>query len=834
MRKRIPNVCRFIGRLGFVLVVLGTAYSTVVAGPTKTSVSSGSYWIENTGQWEGDFQFKCEVGPAVYYVTPKGMTVDFREYHRYPKARSQNDPLDSFGRDSERDSVTVSGHVVQIHYVGAESKLATGDGLLSHYSNYFFGRDSTNWRSRVSHYQTVVAEEVWPGIDVEYRVDKQGIETIYHVQPGADPTQIQIDYLGLDAPLGIDSQGNLVLTTSFGKVKELAPYAYQMEGRTQKRIESTYRIIDTDRVAFEFEVFDVSKEMVIDPLLYGTYLGGGNVDECHVVCPAPNGGAYVAGGTRALSGFPTTPGAYDESGQFDGEREFVCWFGPNGEFIASTLYGVAQTQSQPHTRGGAWAMVYDSVRAGLWIGGYARDNNWPLTPDAYDTVVDEIGDGFIMRFDDSLTDLQYCSFLGGNSTDLVTTLDIGRDGNLCAAGETYSSDFPVTPDAIFTTHREYDCFVWVYDFTSREVVFSTYFGGSRSEINTRSIQVDQEGVMWFVSRTQSDDLPVTEDAFQQTIGDSVPGIDDVLIAGISLGPPTIVYCSYLGGSGGEEPFTLSVVDSDLYVAGRTNSVDFPVSPDAYDTTGPEEVAPNYWDAFVSRLNWRTSEYVGTFFGGSGGDLYVQNTNWVHDTTLTLLGFTDSDNLPVTPDAYQSWLRFSDGFVTKLSTDLCRLNYCSYLGGSGIDGYEFAYVVNADSLWTVGATQSNSFPTTPDGLQRNRVGLTDGFVQYFAIDTTADTTSSAHNVPIPSDFTLAAFPNPFNSTTTLAFYLPKASEVKIVVHDVLGREVIRNHLGRLNVGQHEYHLDGSNWASGIYFVTLDRNSIRTSVKLALVN
>ena len=113
-----------------------------------------------------------------------------------------------------------------------------------HYSIYFLGRYSTKWRSRVSHYQNTIVSEIWQGIDVEYRADQQGVETIYHVKPGADPTQIQMEYLGLDAPLRVDAQGNLILATSLGDVKEKAPFAFQQESRTQEVVHSSLRLLD--------------------------------------------------------------------------------------------------------------------------------------------------------------------------------------------------------------------------------------------------------------------------------------------------------------------------------------------------------------------------------------------------------------------------------------------------------------------------------------------------------------------------------------------------------------------------------------------------------------
>ncbi|MBL0060902.1 MAG: hypothetical protein IPP40_05280 [bacterium] len=298
--------------------------SPLLAGGQGGVSAATPYWIANEGQWEGDFQFKCEVGSTVYYVTPKGMTVDFREFTKYvgadgnPPASSKFDPF-----ERKRDPVTVRGHVVQIHYVKASrrqvsspappTEIAIGENKLTHYSNYFLGRDSTKWRSRVGHYENVIVPEVWPGIDVEYRADQQGVETIYHVKPGADPTQIQMEYLGLDAPLRVDAQGNPILKASLGDVKEKAPFACQQEARMQKRVDAGFRVMDETRVGYDVGVFDAGKELVVDPLIHSTYFGGDEgLDYPDRTTVLPNG-EIVLCGTSTSSDFPTTTGAYQEA-----------------------------------------------------------------------------------------------------------------------------------------------------------------------------------------------------------------------------------------------------------------------------------------------------------------------------------------------------------------------------------------------------------------------------------------------------------------------------------------------------------------------------------------
>lgn len=80
-------------------------------------------------------------------------------------------------------------------------------------------------------------------------------------------------------------------------------------------------------------------------------------------------------------------------------------------------------------------------------------------------------------------------------------------------------------------------------------------------------------------------------------------------------------------------------------------------------------------------------------------------------------------------------------------------------------------------------------------------------------------SSEETVTTPTDFSLsAAFPNPFNPTTTLTLTLPEHAQVNAFVYDALGRQVATLAQGSYNAGQHALVFDGSQLASGMYFVS----------------
>ncbi|MBU1983077.1 hypothetical protein KJ815_01580 [bacterium] len=212
-----------------------------------------------------------------------------------------------------------------------------GEGRISSYSNYFLSSDSTKWRGRVPHYEKVIAKEVWPGVDVEFRPCAEGVETLFRVGPGGDLSRIVLEYEGLEAPLRVDGGGNLVLSTSLGDLHEKAPFAYQVEGRLQKSVPVQFRLLSESRYGFTCEGADPRRELVIDPLVYGSFLGGEGPDL--VLDLAVSGdGCLIIGGKTEADDFPVTPGAYQT--ETEAPCAFVCRLAPGGDsLVFSTYFG---------------------------------------------------------------------------------------------------------------------------------------------------------------------------------------------------------------------------------------------------------------------------------------------------------------------------------------------------------------------------------------------------------------------------------------------------------------------------------------------------------------
>jgi hypothetical protein len=88
--------------------------------------------------------------------------------------------------------------------------------------------------------------------------------------------------------------------------------------------------------------------------------------------------------------------------------------------------------------------------------------------------------------------------------------------------------------------------------------------------------------------------------------------------------------------------------------------------------------------------------------------------------------------------------------------------------------------------------------------------------------------------VPSSFSLAQnYPNPFNPSTTIKYELPKSSDVRLSVYDMLGREVSVLVNERRDAGVHEVKFDGSNLASGVYVYRLQAGDVTQTKRLMLL-
>jgi hypothetical protein len=325
--------------------------------------------------------------------------------------------------------------------------------------------------------------------------------------------------------------------------------------------------------------------------------------------------------------------------------------------------------------------------------------------------------------------LMYSTYLGGSLIDNGSAIAVDSSGNAYVTGQTFSTDFPATPGAFQTKCAggcsQSNAFVAKLNPTGSALVYSTYLGGSGG-VNGGdygySIAVDVSGNSYVSGFTYSSDFPITPGAFQTTCngGTNCGVYGDAFVTKLNAIGSALAYSTYIGGSGAEEGFGISLdASGDAYLTGLTQSSDFPTTPGAFQTKCG--CTSGVDDAFVTELNPSGSALVySTYLGGSN-----QDVGWgiAVDTSdnAYVIGSTCSTDFPTTPGAFQTSYQgggcmLGDAFVTKLNPSGSALVYSTYLGGSNTEwGIGLAVDASGDAYVT-GTTFSTDFPTTPGAFQ----------------------------------------------------------------------------------------------------------------------
>jgi Beta-propeller repeat len=183
--------------------------------------------------------------------------------------------------------------------------------------------------------------------------------------------------------------------------------------------------------------------------------------------------------------------------------------------------------------------------------------------------------------------------------------------------------------------------------------------------------------------------------------------------------PLLYYSTYLGGSAADFGYGIAVDGSqNAYITGLANSVDFPTTAGAYQSTWPGQF-PGSQAIFITKLNPTGSGLVYSTYLGGRGDAQGHAIAVDGAGNAYVTGETDSYNstFPTTVGAAQTTIGGNnDAFVTKLSASGSSLVYSTFLGGeSAEDGLGIA-LDGLGSAYVTGETDSDFFPTTVGAFQ----------------------------------------------------------------------------------------------------------------------
>ena len=670
--------------------------------------SIGGYFIENRGQVNDLVKYYSTGNPTVAF-RDDGVMFVVRKTVGGQRTSMPPNPIDRFSEAGE-EAGSVESLAYIVRFEGANRVSPVGVDRLGFSSNFFIGNNPDEWRTGVWSYREVVYEGLYEGVDLVYRMTEEGVKYDFIIGPGTDMSSIKMSYEGADGVV-LAAAGDLLIHTAIGDIADSAPTAHQ--GRDD--VECSFVLHVPDAYGFVCNGVDESREVVIDPLIYSTYLGGGASEFGYSIATDSAGNAYVTGGTGSAD-FPVTPGAFDSI--LNAADTFVAKLDSDGSsLLYSTYLGGGDIDE-------GYSIATDSA-GNAYVTGGTYSSDFPVTPGAFDATLNGSYDAFVAKLDSMGSSLLYSIYLGGSlggcGGDVGYSIAINSTGNAYVTGFTWSTDFPVTLGAFDTTFNGYyDAFVTKLDFTGSSLLYSTYLGGGGEDYG-RSIETDSAGNAYVAGYTGSEDFSVTPGAFDPTYNG--PWFD-AFVAKLDFTGSSLLYSTYLGGGSEDIGYSIAIdSDGNAYVTGFTWSTDFPVTPGAFDATlnGSE-------DSFVAKVDSTGSSLLySTYLGGSGWDdgrsIALDSAGNAYVT-----GITVSTDFPVTPGAFDATLNGSyDAFVAKLNSTGISLSYSTYLGGDGEDrGYSIA-TDSAGNAYVAGFTWSADFPVTPGAFDATYNGWYDAFV-----------------------------------------------------------------------------------------------------------
>lgn len=322
----------------------------------------------------------------------------------------------------------------------------------------------------------------------------------------------------------------------------------------------------------------------------------------------------------------------------------------------------------------------------------------------------------------------FSTLFGGQRQDSPTSMMVDSDGNIYISGYTQSDGFPTTPGS-FRPEKDYLetlGYLIKFDPTGENIIFSTFICGNEST-TARGMALDDDGNIYVVGSTRSEDFPTTEGAYCTTLTPSTrsfPGqnytypTSDAFVLKLDPKGQTLEFATLIGG-GRDDNAEAICVDSDgsLVVTGSTHSKDFPTAGDPYQ---PElgNTDEDTSDMFFLRLSSDASELIySSFLGGDDND-WGTNPFLDEQGNLILSGGIASSDLTFTDGAFDTTIdrdpEILEGFLFKYNFSTNAPDYFTLIGGNISVGGLVATLAADGTVYFAGTSREANAITNPNG------------------------------------------------------------------------------------------------------------------------
>jgi Abnormal spindle-like microcephaly-assoc'd, ASPM-SPD-2-Hydin len=682
---------------------------------------SVAFFERNDGQVDDRVLFLTQGLGYAAYLTRDGATLVFSE-----SSMSAN------GRTSSTQKVVrlnILGIDPHPEVIGSEER----PGVTS----YFSGNDPKQWHTRIPQFAKVIYRHAYPGIDVVFEIRDGRLEYDFLIAPHADPNLIRVNVEG--GTLHRTAAGDVLVR--FGKHHDFTlkkPDAYQPghQGHENQITQVRYSLRGRD-MAFALSNYNHDLPLVIDPaLIFSTYLTSNcpvstfdsHFSECSDFVSdlaVDSTGIYIAGGTNATT-FPN--GSIPTSAT----RSFVVKLDPNATTVIYMVFLGA---------GNAQSVAVDASHS-AYVTGEAHfpppsgGDTFTTTPGAFSTAPANLcttlkygcDAPYAAKLSPDGATLQYSTLLQvatppGQPNIVYDQLQplrakVDAAGDFYVTGVTGAANsgtfgpnaigpFPATVGAYETTEPSIypSAFVMKLNPSGSALSYATLLGGNSSPIQVTGLALDSSGSA-YVSGWAPSGWPTTPGAYQTANADGTAGYSDGFLSKLSPDGSSLVYSTYLGGTGNDQINGVAVDSS-----GQATIAGWGFHPPGSAPSCPPLAAL----MFISRLNAAGSALVYS-------TLFCSSTAGFTDVTLDSSGNAYAPGSVFSPAAFpltnaiQTYpLTPTDEPAVVVKVDTAGAIVWATFFGDVLSGINQRIAVDPSANVYI---LNGSGPTTANALQRN--------------------------------------------------------------------------------------------------------------------
>jgi hypothetical protein len=805
----------------FLLVLVTLLFSTNTMYSNSQSSQSSAIngtptYIKNLGQWNEQIQYLARTPNMDVWVTTKGIVFDAYSYNKQNK------------------NIVRKGTVLTMDFHSTQPIVSSSEDISTSVFNFYYGKEK-NWKENVPSYNQVLLKEVYKGIDAVLLFDETKPRYDFIVKPGANPKDIKFTFSG-EVLATYDKDHEVQINTILGSLVNSKLFAYQMIDGKKVTIPCFFdATLTSDGVEMSFDVgqYDNTKSLVIDPVVYFSFLGSAGAEEIRSMKIASDKSIILAGWTTSGT-FPTTTGSYQEISTAGETDAFITRLNPTMSSIVYSTY-----------IGGSGAdtinkIVLD-VDNNIYCVGTTTSADFPTSAVAAFKTFGGQSDAFVTKFNFNGT-LNFSTFFGGNGVEYGNSIAINSGNEPFIVGGTFSTNLPKTAISVDDTYNGGgDGFIAKFDANGASLNTTSYLGRSGSGTGNQvpsdfdvalDIAIAPNGTIHIVGETRSGSFPsiplVTSPPappppfapFDRTYN----GGADAFIVKMVAQASQYTYSTFFGGAGDDRAVAVTTTPDNLVlVLGTTNSTNsFGAVPGGF-----QSAKSGMTDFFIAEFDLQSKPNSFTYFGSNsdefGTDIAIDQTNG----DIYISGSTNSSGMAILgTDVQTTNMGGTDGYIAQFNSTLLELKYSTFIGGTGFDRVNEIIVDNAGDIYYAGISSANNLPKStmwPSYQGTYNGGSSDGLVGKFSkntlsISTPADgsTICPGQNVvmqwqtsyPAATPFTVELSINngPFvqtgNTVTVNQFsYLvpantPSNSKIRLRVRHASG---IQATTGELNVG-----------------------------------